>query len=79
MSITLDGPAFLSVRLPPPSRDRLKAAAAARGETVQGLVGSLVAVTCDPLVMVTAHEPRSRVVSPAARVLVVQVVPPSDE
>ncbi|WP_343895614.1 hypothetical protein [Craurococcus roseus] len=35
-------PAVLSVRLPSPSRDRLKAAAAARGETVQGLVGSLV-------------------------------------
>lgn len=35
-------PAVLSVRLPSPSRDRLKAAAAARGETVQGLVGTLV-------------------------------------
>ncbi len=35
-------PAVLSVRLPSPSRDRLKAAAAARGETVQGLVGALV-------------------------------------
>ncbi|HTR91884.1 MAG TPA: nucleotidyltransferase family protein [Trebonia sp.] len=35
-------PAFLSVRLPQATRDRLKAAAAARGETVQGLVGSLV-------------------------------------
>jgi predicted nucleotidyltransferase len=34
--------AFLSVRLPPVTRDRLKAAAASRGETVQGLVGSLV-------------------------------------
>lgn len=34
--------AFLSVRLPPAVRDRLKASAAARGETVQGLVGSLV-------------------------------------
>ena len=35
-------PAVLSVRLPSPSRDRLKAAAATRGETVQGLVGALV-------------------------------------
>ena len=35
-------PAVLSVRLPAPTRDRLKAAAAARGETVQGLVGTLV-------------------------------------
>lgn len=35
--------AFLSVRLPPATRDRLKAAAAVRGETVQGLVGGLVA------------------------------------
>lgn len=35
-------PAVLSVRLPAPARDRLKAAAAARGETVQGLVGALV-------------------------------------
>ncbi len=35
-------PAFLSVRLPPAARDRLKATAAARGETVQGLVGALV-------------------------------------
>ena len=35
-------PAVLSVRLPGPARDRLKAAAAARGETVQGLVGTLV-------------------------------------
>lgn len=34
--------AFLSVRLPPVIRDRLKVAAASRGETVQGLVGSLV-------------------------------------
>jgi predicted nucleotidyltransferase len=33
---------FLSVRLPEALRDRLKAAAAARGETVQGLVGQLV-------------------------------------
>ncbi len=35
-------PAFLSVRLPGATRDRLKAAAAARGETVQKLVGNLV-------------------------------------
>ncbi len=35
-------PAFLSVRLPEATRDRLKAVAAARGETMQGLVGSLV-------------------------------------
>ena len=34
--------AFLSVRRPKATRDRLKAAAAARGETVQGLVGDLV-------------------------------------
>lgn len=34
--------AFLSVRLPPATRDRLKAAAASRGQTVQTLVGSLV-------------------------------------
>lgn len=34
--------AFLSVRLPKVTRDRLKAAAAARGETVQDLVGGLV-------------------------------------
>jgi len=38
----LPSAAFLSVRLPPAVRDRLKASAAARGETVQGLVGSLV-------------------------------------
>ena len=35
-------PAFLSVRLPQATRDRLKAATAARGQTVQGLVDSLV-------------------------------------
>ena len=35
-------PAFLSVRLPPSTRDRLKTLAASRGETVQGLVGELV-------------------------------------
>lgn len=34
--------AFLPVRLPETERDRLKAAAAARGETVQELVGQLV-------------------------------------
>jgi predicted nucleotidyltransferase len=38
----LSSPAFLSVRLPQAARDRLKAAAVARGQTVQGLVGSLV-------------------------------------
>jgi predicted nucleotidyltransferase len=43
MSHLVAVPAVLSVRLPAPSRDRLKAAAAARGETVQGLVGGLVA------------------------------------
>ena len=37
-----ESPAFLSVRLPAAERDRLKAVAAARGETVQDLVGSLV-------------------------------------
>ena len=42
MSASQSTPAFLSVRLPEATRDRLKAAAAARGETVQGLVGSLV-------------------------------------
>ncbi len=35
-------PAFLSVRLPTVTRDRLKAAAALRGESVQTLVGGLV-------------------------------------
>jgi predicted nucleotidyltransferase len=35
-------PAFLSVRLPAAARDRLEAAAAARGKTVQELVGGLV-------------------------------------
>lgn len=34
--------AFLSVRIPEPVRDRLKAAAAARGESVQKLVGTLL-------------------------------------
>jgi hypothetical protein len=42
MTMSTSIPAVLSVRLPSPARDRLKAAAAARGETVQGLVGSLV-------------------------------------
>jgi predicted nucleotidyltransferase len=42
MSGSQTSPAFLSVRLPEATRDRLKAAAAARGETVQGLVGNLV-------------------------------------
>jgi predicted nucleotidyltransferase len=42
MSASQSAPAFLSVRLPEATRDRLKAAAAARGETVQGLVGTLV-------------------------------------
>ena len=42
MTLSATVPAVLSVRLPAPSRDRLKAAAAARGETVQGLVGGLV-------------------------------------
>jgi predicted nucleotidyltransferase len=35
--------AFLSVRLPEAMRDRLKAVAASRGKSVQGLVGDLVA------------------------------------
>ena len=42
MSTSSTAAAFLSVRLPSATRDRLKAAAASRGETVQGLVGSLV-------------------------------------
>ncbi len=42
MSSSQNSSAFLSVRLPEATRDRLKAAAAARGKTVQGLVGSLV-------------------------------------
>lgn len=42
MTMLTTVPAVLSVRLPSPARDRLKAAAAARGETVQGLVGELV-------------------------------------
>ena len=42
MSVPHPTSAFLSVRLPEAERDRLKAAAAARGETVQGLVGRLV-------------------------------------
>ncbi len=35
-------PAFLSVRLPETTRDRLKAVAAMRGESVQQLIGALV-------------------------------------
>jgi predicted nucleotidyltransferase len=38
----MDRAAFLSVRLPPEVRNRVKAAAAARGQTMQELVGSLV-------------------------------------
>lgn len=37
-----DAPAFLSVRMSPAIRDRLKAVAASRSETVQGLIGTLV-------------------------------------
>ncbi len=35
-------PAFLSVRLPEATRDRLRSAAAAQGQTMQSLVGGLV-------------------------------------
>jgi predicted nucleotidyltransferase len=42
MLVAIADPAFLSVRLPLLARDRLKAAAAARGKTVQELVGTLV-------------------------------------
>ncbi len=42
MSVSHPALAFLSVRLPAAERDRLKVAAAARGETVQELVGQLV-------------------------------------
>ena len=42
MATSQSSPAFLSVRMPQATRDRLKVAAAARGETVQGLVGSLI-------------------------------------
>ncbi|WP_043344674.1 nucleotidyltransferase family protein [Belnapia moabensis] len=38
----MDRTAFLSVRLPPEIRNRVKAVAAARGQTVQDLVGGLV-------------------------------------
>jgi predicted nucleotidyltransferase len=38
----MDRAAFLSVRLPPEVRNRVKAVAAARGQTVQDLVGGLV-------------------------------------
>lgn len=40
--MTDSSPAFLSVRLPEATHDRLKAAAVARGQSVQGLVGNLV-------------------------------------
>jgi predicted nucleotidyltransferase len=40
--LRMDRTAFLSVRLPPGVRNRVKAAAAARGQTVQDLVGGLV-------------------------------------
>lgn len=39
----MDRTAFLSVRLPPATRNRVKALAAGRGQTVQDLVGDLVA------------------------------------
>ncbi len=42
MSTSQPAAAFLSVRLPEATRDRLKAAAVERGETVQALVGELV-------------------------------------
>lgn len=42
LSLEAPSPAFLSVRLPTATRDRLKAAAALRGESVQTLVGGLV-------------------------------------
>ncbi len=38
----MDHPAFLSVRIPIATRNRVKALAAARGQTVQELVGGLV-------------------------------------
>ncbi len=38
----MDGMAFLSVRVPEDVRNRLKAIAAARGEKLQDLVGSLI-------------------------------------
>jgi predicted nucleotidyltransferase len=41
-SLPKSAPAFLSVRLPETTRDRLKAAAALRGESVQDLIGGLV-------------------------------------
>ena len=40
--VRMDRAAFLSVRLPPEVRNRVKAVAAARGQTVQDLVGSLI-------------------------------------
>jgi predicted nucleotidyltransferase len=39
----MDGPVFLSARLPSAMRSRLKAAAATRGQSVQDLVAELVA------------------------------------
>ena len=42
MPTSQSSPTFLAVRLPQATRDRLKVAAAARGETMQGLVGGLV-------------------------------------
>jgi predicted nucleotidyltransferase len=39
----MDRAAFLSVRLPPEVRNRIQTAAAARGKTVQDLIGGLVA------------------------------------
>jgi predicted nucleotidyltransferase len=38
----MDRSAFLSIRVPPGTRSRLKALAAARGQSVQDLVGDLV-------------------------------------
>ena len=40
--VAMDRAAFLSVRLPPELRNRVKAIAARRGQSVQDLVGSLV-------------------------------------
>lgn len=39
---TMEPTSFLSVRVPPTTRNRIKAAAAARGQSVQGLVGDLI-------------------------------------
>jgi hypothetical protein len=38
----MDRPAFLSVRVPPATRNRVKAFAAGRGQAVQDLVGELI-------------------------------------